>query len=523
MLSFFRQRTRITLQSSTWRRVSLCRVPTQRNAFRSTPGRRPDESGRGRQECPRHVGSRSQREVILARCLSVCLLFGAGVYAAEPADLIVSARYVMTMDGKALVLENGAVAVRGERIVAIDSKVNIDKQFTAKQRIDSGNAILAPGLINTHTHAPMSLFRGIADDIVLQDWLTKYIFPAEAKNVNPDFVRWGTKLGVLEMLLSGTTTYTDMYYFEELIAEETKKAGMRGVLGQTVIGFPVSDAKTPAESLARTEAFFKKYEGDSLIVPAVAPHALYTNSDDTLKACRALANKYNRPLLIHLSETKKENEDIYAKRGMSPTRVLNSLGVFDGRTIAAHGVWLDTGDLTIIKNKDVGLAHCPSSNMKLASGIAPVVKILSMGIAMGLGPDGPAGSNNDFNLFEEIDLAAKLQKVAEMDPQALPAKAAVEMATITGARVLGLEKEIGSIEKGKRADMITVSLDAPHATPLYNVYSQFAYALKGSDVRDVVINGKVVVRDRKALNMDQAAILKMAAEYGVKVQKSLQH
>jgi len=450
-------------------------------------------------------------------------LLAATLHAAEPVDLVVSARYVMTMDANSRLIDNGAVAIKGERILAIDTKANIDKAYTPKQRIDSGNAILAPGLINTHTHAPMSLFRGIADDIVLQDWLTKYIFPAEAKNVTPDFVRWGTKLAVLEMLLSGTTTYTDMYYFEELIAEETKRAGMRGVLGQTVIGFPVADAKTPKDSLARTEAFFKQYDNDPLIVPAVAPHALYTNSDDTLKACRALANKYNKPLLIHLSETKKENEDIQVKRGMSPTRVLNSLGVLDGRTIAAHGVWLDNTDLVIIKAKNVGLAHCPSSNMKLASGIAPVVKILSMGINMGLGPDGPAGSNNDFNMFEEIDLAAKLQKVAEMDPQALPAKAAIEMATIVGARVLGLEKEIGSLEKGKRADMITVSLDGPHAYPIYNVYSQFAYALKGSDVKDVVINGKVVVKAGKALTLDQPAILKMAAEYGAKVHQSLGH
>ncbi len=453
--------------------------------------------------------------------LSSLLLAAAVLHAAEPADLVVSARYVMTMDGASRIIDNGAVAIKGERILAVGTRTAIDKQYTPKRRIDSGNAILAPGLINTHTHAPMSLFRGIADDMVLQDWLTKFIFPAEAKNVNPDFVRWGTKLAVLEMLLSGTTTYTDMYYFEELIAEETKRAGMRGVLGETIIGFPVADAKTPAESLARTEAFFKKYANDSLIVPAVAPHALYTNSDETLKACRALANKYNRPLLIHLSETKKENDDTQAKRGMSPTGVLNSLGVFDGRTLAAHGVWLDNADLEIVKNKNVGLAHCPSSNMKLASGVAPVVKILSMGIAMGLGPDGPAGSNNDFNMFEEIDLAAKLQKVTLMDPQALPAKTAVEMATITGARALGMEAEIGSLEKGKRADMITVSLAAPHAEPLYNVYSQFAYALKGSDVTDVIINGKIVVRNRTALTLDRPAIMKMAAEYGVKVQASL--
>jgi 5-methylthioadenosine/S-adenosylhomocysteine deaminase len=452
---------------------------------------------------------------------SSLLLAAASLHAAEPVDLVVSARYVMTMDAGRRIIDNGAVAIKGERIVAVGTRTAIDRQYTPRRRIDSGNAILSPGLINTHTHAPMSLFRGIADDMILQDWLTKFIFPAEAKNVNPDFVRWGTKLAVLEMLLSGTTTYTDMYYFEELIAEETKRAGMRGVLGETIIGFPVSDAKTPAESLARTEAFFKKYANDSLIVPAVAPHAQYTNSDETLKACRALANKYNRPLLIHLSETKKENDDTQAKRGMSPTGLLNSLGVFDGRTVAAHGVWLDNADLEIVKNKNVGLAHCPSSNMKLASGVAPVVKILSMGIAMGLGPDGPAGSNNDFNMFEEIDLAAKLQKVTLMDPTVLPAITAVEMATIIGARALGMEAEIGSLEKGKRADMITISLAVPNAEPLYNVYSQFAYALKGSDVNDVIVNGKILVRNRTALTLDRPAIMKMAAEYGAKVQKSL--
>ena len=489
---------------------------------RSLPNGRGSAGDCMTQADPRLLGSDSHSAYCMTAILCAIFLIPAILRAADPADLIVSARYVMTMDGARRVIDNGAVAIRGERILAVDSKAAIDKQYAPKHRIDSGNAILAPGLINTHTHAPMSLFRGIADDLKLQDWLTKYIFPAEAKNVTPDFVRWGTKLAVLEMLLSGTTTYTDMYYFEELIAEETKRAGMRGVLGETVIGFPVADAKSPSEALARTEAFFRKYENDALIVPAVAPHALYTNSDETLKACRALANKYKRPLLIHLSETKTENDETESKRGMSPTRVLDSLGIFDGRTIAAHGVWLDDADLAIVKSKNVGLAHCPSSNMKLASGVARVVKILSLGIAMGLGPDGPAGSNNDFDMFEEIDLAAKLQKITLMDPQALPAMMAVEMATITGARALGMEAEIGSLEKGKRADLITVSVDKPNAVPLYNVYSQFAYALKGSDVNDVIVNGRILVRNRAALTLDRAAILKMAAGYGMRVQKSLQ-
>src|SRR5258706_7023496 len=372
-----------------------------------------------------------------------CSLFLAALtLAAEPADWIWSARYVLTGGAKARVIEYGAVAVRGDRIAAVGSRAEIDRRFQPKQRLDRLDALIAPGLINTHTHAAMSLLRGIADDLRLQDWLEKYIFPAEAKNVSPEFVRWGTKLACAEMLLGGTTTFTDMYYFEDVVAEAAKEAGERGRLGETIIGFPVADAKTPADALKLAEAFLKRFHNDPLIVPAVAPHALYTNSDDTLRASRALANKYNAPLIIHLSETKKEVDDTVAQRKMSPVKVLDSLGVFSGRTLAAHAVWVDDADLAILKQRGVGVAHCPSSNMKLASGIAPVVKMLAMDLAVGLGPDGPAGSNNDFNLFEEMDLAAKLQKVSTMDPQALPAAAALEMATIRGARALGLEKEI---------------------------------------------------------------------------------
>lgn len=444
------------------------------------------------------------------------LLFPIAAFSAQ-ADLIVSGRWVVTMDGSRRVLENAAVAVNGDHIVAVGPTAEIVKNWTAKQRIDVSDGIVAPGLINTHTHAPMSLLRGIADDLKLQDWLEKYIFPMEAKFVNPDFIRWGTRLACLEMMLGGTTTYTDMYYFEEVIAETTKEAGMRAVLGQTVIGFPVADAKTPADALQRTENFFRKYKKDPLITPAVAPHAAYTNSDQTLKSCRALANRYDRPLIIHLSETKRENDEMMVKRGMSPTRLLESLGVLEGRTIAAHGIWLDDADLDILKRRGTGLAHCPSSNMKLASGIAPVTKILDMGIAMGLGPDGPAGSNNDFNMFEEMDLAAKLAKVSTMNPQALPAMQALEMATITGARALGMEKEIGSLEVGKKADMMIVRTRRAHAQPLFNPVSQLVYALKASDVSDVIINGKIVVRNRRSLTLDYNAILNQAAVYGAKI------
>jgi 5-methylthioadenosine/S-adenosylhomocysteine deaminase len=449
------------------------------------------------------------------------LLFLASTLSAQAVDWIWSARYVITEDPRHRVIENGAVAIRGERIAAVGTRAEIDARFQAKQRLDRPDAILAPGLINTHTHAAMSLMRGIADDRNLQDWLTNFIFPAEAKNVTADYVRWGTRLGCLEMLLGGTTTFTDMYYFEDAAAEAAKEAGMRGVLGETVIGFPVPDAKTPADALKFTDRYIQRFRGDSLIVPAVAPHALYTNSDETLKAARALANRYSAPLLIHVSETKKENDDELAKRHVTPAKTLDSLGIFTGRTVAAHCVWVDGGDMAILKARNVGVAHCPSSNMKLASGVAPVVRMLAAGINVGLGPDGPAGSNNDFDLFEEMDLASKLAKVTAIDPTVLPAATALEMATIRGARALGLDKEIGSLEAGKRADVIAVRLDRPNAVPLYEPVSQMVFALKAGDVRDVMVNGKAVVRDSRIQTLDEAAILAKAAKYGLRVSESL--
>ena len=455
------------------------------------------------------------------RHLFSVLFIAVSAFAQTKADWILTARYVVTEDPSHGVIENGAVAVASDHILAAGPRAEIEKNYTAAQRLDRPNSILAPGLINTHTHAPMSLFRGVADDLNLQDWLNKYIFPAESKNVDREFVRWGTRLAALEMALSGTTTYTDMYYFEETVAEETKAAGLRGVLGQTVIGFPAPDYKTPQAALDGTEKFFKAYANDPLIVPAVAPHAIYTVPNDILQACRKLADRYQKPLVIHLSETKTENDDSLKQRGKTPTAALDALGVLSGWTVAAHGVWLSDADLAILKSRSTGLAHNPSSNMKLASGIAPVVKILKLGIPMGLGTDGVAGSNNDVDMIEEMDLAAKLQKVATLDPQALPAQQAFDMATIIGARALGLDKIIGSIEKDKRADLITIRLDAPHAVPLYNVYSQLVYALKGSDVGDVMVNGKLIVRNRQMLTVDQRAVMAKAAAYGVGVSKSL--
>ncbi|MEO7145261.1 MAG: amidohydrolase [Bryobacteraceae bacterium] len=436
-------------------------------------------------------------------------------------DWIWTARYVVTMDAQRRVIENGAVAVRGERIAGVGARAQIEKRFQAAHRLDRPDAILLPGFIDTHTHAAMSLFRGIADDLRLQDWLEKFIFPAEARNVDREFVRWGTRLACLEMALSGTTTYTDMYYFEDTVAEVTREAGLRGVLGETIIGFPAPDYKTPQAALAGTEKFLTRFARDPLITPAVAPHAIYTNTDETLKASRALANRYRAPLLIHLSETRHENDEVFAKRKMSPAQLLNSLGVLNGRIVAAHCVWLSDADRQILKARGVGVAHCPSSNMKLASGVADVVKMLRMGIAVGLGPDGVAGSNNDADMMQEMDLAAKLQKVTQMDPRVLPAGKALEMATILGARALGMEREIGSLEAGKRADVITLSLNEPHGAPIYNVLSEIVYSLKGSDVRDVMVNGRPIVRDRRMLTLDEAQVLAKAAEYRSRVEASL--
>ena len=459
----------------------------------------------------------------MRRSCRLLLFAWAASLMAEPVDIIWTARYVITMDGSRRIIENGAVAVRGDKIAGVGTRQEIEKQFQTRRRKDHPNSVLMPGLIDTHQHAPMALMRGIANDKNLQDWLQNYIFPAEGRNVNSDYVRWGTRLACLEMLLAGTTTYTDMYFFEDIVAEETRAAGMRGVLGETVFGFPAPDNKTPDDALKFTEQYLKRFHDDPLITPAVSPHAIYTVSDDLFKKARALANQYGAPLVMHLSETKTEVEECKAKRGgKTPVEALDELGVFEGgRTVGAHAVWLSDHDIEILAGRHVGLAHCPSSNTKLASGVARVVDVLKAGIAMGIGSDGFAGSNNRSTLLGEVALASKLQKVTRGDPTALPAGQALEMATIIGARALGLDKEIGSLEVGKRADMITLSLDEPHATPVYDVVSTVAYSLESSDVRDVMVNGKVVVQEREVQTIRRAEVLSKAREYRLKISESL--
>jgi 5-methylthioadenosine/S-adenosylhomocysteine deaminase len=445
----------------------------------------------------------------VARLLAVILAFGVSVQAQAPrrVSLVVTGGIVVTVDGARHVFNPGAVAVDGTDIVGVGSVADIAARFRGTKRIDAAGSVVIPGLINTHTHAPMVMYRGLADDLPLQDWLTKYIFPAEAKTVSREMVRVGTRLAAVEMIQSGTTTYADMYYFEEEIARVTKAAGLRGVLGQTVIDFPVADAKTFEEGLSRAEAFIKEFASDDLIVPAVAPHAPYTVSGDHLKAARALATRYGVPYIIHVAETSTEVKDSQAAHGgMTPVAYLDSLGALGPRTLAAHVVWATPADIAILKARQVAVSHNPESNMKLASGIAPVPAFLSAGITVGLGTDG-AASNNDLDMFEAMRMAAFLHKVQSGDPRAIPAATALEMATIDGARALGMEKQIGSLEAGKKGDLLVVSMNSARQTPLYDPISHLVYASRGDDVRTVIVNGKVLMRDRKLTTLNEATVI----------------
>jgi 5-methylthioadenosine/S-adenosylhomocysteine deaminase len=420
------------------------------------------------------------------------------------------------MDGARRVIPVGGVAVDGSDIVAVDSVESIQRQYRGIETVDAAGQVVLPGLINTHTHAPMVLFRGLADDLALMEWLTKYIFPAEAKTVSPEFVRAGTRLAALEMIQSGTTTYADMYYFEEEIAKETKAAGLRGVLGQTVIRFPVADAKTPADALARAEAFINAFKDDPLITPAVAPHAMYTLDGQTLMAARRLSQRYGVPTLIHLAETRDEVKVAQDQYKTSPVAYLDGLGFLGAGVLAAHAVWVSESEVATLRQRGVGVSHNPESNMKLASGTAPVPAYLAAGVATGLGTDG-AASNNDLDMFEAMRTASLLHKLQTGDPQAVGATAALEMATLGGARARGMSDRIGSLEPGKRADMIVVDMRSARQTPMYDPVSHLVYATRGGDVSTTIVNGKVLMKDRRVLTLNEDAILMEARGWGEKI------
>ncbi len=444
---------------------------------------------------------------VLLIALGILIVSGAKfINSHEEVDVLIVNGTIVSMDSNRTILEPGTVAIKDGKIVAAETIGSPRSELKAKETIDATGKLVMPGLINTHTHAAMTIFRGYADDLPLMEWLQNYIWPAEAKYINADTVRLGTQLAAVEMIRSGTTTFNDMYFFEDEVAKAAKEIGIRAVVGEGLLDFPTPNKKTASEGLDYTEMLIKKWRNDPLITVAVAPHSPYTCSAELLKSAKNLSDKYGVPLHIHVSETEQELNDSRNKHGLTPFEYLDSLGFLGDNVIAAHSVHLTANDIQLIAARKVGVSHNPESNMKLASGVAPIPELLNAGAKIGLGTDG-AASNNDLNMFEEMDTTAKLHKVFRKNSSVVDAKSVVEMATIGGARVLGLEKEIGSIEEGKRADVIIIDLDKPHLTPMYNPYSQIVYAVDGADVETVIIEGRIVMRDHKILTVDEEKII----------------
>jgi 5-methylthioadenosine/S-adenosylhomocysteine deaminase len=452
--------------------------------------------------------------------LALALVLALPALAAEKVDLLITGGTVVTMAGPNI--ERGSVAIRDGEIIDVGPSAEIDGKYAAKQTIRAGGHAVTPGFVNAHTHVPMTLFRGIADDRDLMDWLTNYIFPAEAKNVDREFVKWGTRLAAAEMIRSGTTTFADMYYFESDIAREAKAAGLRGVLANTFIDFPAPDNKTWDAAVAYMRDYAKQWKGDRLITPALAPHAPYTVSTEHLKEVRALATELGLPILIHVSETKDELRQVAEKQnGMTPGAYLDSIGFLGDDVVAAHGVHLTADELKIFAAKKTGVAHCPESNQMLASGVAPVVDMIQAGMEVALGTDGPAGSNNNLDMVEEMASAARLQKVMRNDPKAISAREVLRLATIGGAQVLGLADKIGTLERGKRADVAIIDLQQIKVQPVYSVESAIVYAASGSSVVTTICDGRILMRRGEVLTVNEAETMRKAAEYRVKILESL--
>ena len=437
----------------------------------------------------------------------------------EVETLIVGGR-ILLMNEKDTIIPEGAVAIDGERIVAVDAREEIGSRFCGRNRIEAPHSLIMPGLVNGHTHAAMTCFRGLADDMELMEWLNSYIFPAEARNVNPDLVYWGSLLACAEMIRSGTTTFCDMYIFEEETARAAKAAGMRCLIGEVLFDFPSPNAKTPADGLAYTRGLLERWADDPLIRVIVEPHALYTCSPPLLMEAKALADEYRVPYATHLLENRTEAAQLQEKFGKSALKYLEEIGWLTDRFLAFHCVCLKDEEIRLFADHGCRIVHNPESNMKLASGVAPVPAMLKKGVAVGLGTDGCA-SNNNLDMFQEMDTAAKLGKVALLDPTAMSARTVLRMATCEGAHTLGMEGETGSLQPGKKADILIIGLDEPHLTPLYNEYSQLVYAVNGADVDTVLINGRVVMRDRKLLTIDEGEAMRRVSEIARRVRKSL--
>jgi 5-methylthioadenosine/S-adenosylhomocysteine deaminase len=443
----------------------------------------------------------------------------------QSVDFLLTNALVLTMDDQLHQFEPGAVAILGDSIVAVGKEKEIKEAFSALQVLDCAGKVLMPGLINAHTHVPMTLLRGLADDLRLDVWLMGYMMPVEREFVSPDFVRLGTQLACAEFIRSGVTSFADMYYFEEDIAKAASDAGVRGLCAQTVLKFPTPDAGSYEDSLAMARDFIMRWVGHPLIVPSVAPHAPYTCTDEILRATALLAAEFDVPLHTHLSETAFEVENMRREKGMPVIPYVKKQGLFEAKVLAAHCVHIDEGEMRTLQHLGAGVAHNPTSNLKLASGVAPVTKMLEVGLNVGIGTDGPA-SNNDLDMFEEIRLAAILAKNHTNDPTSLPASTALTMATRLGALAMHIGHLTGSLQAGKRADLILIDISKVHNSPRFrrdthNIYAQIVYATKSTDVTDVMVNGKWLMRDQKLLTLNENDLLRDADEYARRIDKFL--
>ncbi|MBZ0158150.1 MAG: amidohydrolase family protein [Alphaproteobacteria bacterium] len=434
----------------------------------------------------------------------------------ESVDCILCGEYVLPMDSTHRVLRNGAVAVRDGVIREVGASEEILKRYTAPRIKEGRDRAVLPGLVNTHTHAAMVFFRGLADDLPLKDWLENHIWPAEGRWLSPAFITDAIELACLEMLKAGITTYSDMYFFGETTAVATKRMGMRAVLGAGIVDFPTKTGKNADDYLRNAEEFIADWKGDAMISPCLSPHSAYACSPETLSKIRGAAERWGVPISIHLSETEWEVQEILSRYGKRPVEHLDSLGLLSERLLAAHCVHLDGREIGLLSERGVGVSHCIESNLKLASGIAPVPEMLAGGIRVTFGTDG-AASNNDLNVFSEMSTAAKLHKALAKDPTALDARTVLLMATRWGAEVLGLGATVGSIEEGKRADLITVDLRKPHLVPRYDIYSHLAYSTMASDVDTVLVDGVPIVENKAFLRGDEEGILHKAMQWGRKI------
>jgi 5-methylthioadenosine/S-adenosylhomocysteine deaminase len=442
------------------------------------------------------------------------------------ADLIITGAKALLLDAHNTCLEKASVAIRADEIIAVGPAEHVAQQYQAKKIIRAKDGLIMPGFVNCHTHAAMTCFRGIADDLDLMVWLNKYIFPAEAKNVNKELSYWGSLLGIAEMIKSGTTTFCDMYIFEDETARAAKQAGMRCLVGEVLFDFPSPNLKTPEEGVAYTRMLIEKWKNDPLVNIMIEPHALYTCSKPLLEEvkqlaqAKRLAEDSRLPIGLHLLENAAERKQLEEKLGKSAVSFLKEIGYLDEQFIAFHCVEFSEDDIRLFAEHNCKVSHNPASNMKLASGVAPVPDMIKAGIPVGLGTDGCA-SNNNLDMIKEMGTAARLHKVARLDPTLMDAQSVVRMATIEGAKVLGMEKQIGSLEPGKKADVIVLDLNKPHLTPLYNVYSHLVYAASGADVDMVVINGQVVMENRRLLTIDEEEVMRKVGEISLKVKQSL--